>query len=619
MSDKKTRVGDIRPSQLMFTYGIGAIVDLPKLSVIVTGLEDWPVDPQYVHPIVEDRLLMAVRYKLPEVKQLLAPPVVSNNGLPVDPFDSMAGIGVPVATFPRWMVCPRCQLLAPLSSGLFDLDDKPFQPDRTVYRHTNCNKGKKPEAIPARFLVACEKGHLDDFPWLFFAHQGEPCGSPLLRLIEYGVSGEARDLEVRCDACQARRRLAEAFGPENREKLPMCRGRRPHLRDYEANGCDRRMRPIILGASNTWFPVVYSAVAIPVESGRLRQLVDENWAVLQKVTDPVIIGFMRGSGQLGALSDYGDDEIWEAIETRRKQDAGELPPPGDQPDLKEPEWRVFTQYNPQLNSSDFRLRPVEPPEQYAAFIDQVVLVERLREVRAMVGFTRIDAVGELTDPDLNIQIDAAPLSRQPATWVPADEVRGEGIFIRFNEARLVAWLKKQAVRDRADAFFEAHQKWRKARYIEPPEQGFPGMRYILIHTFAHALMRQMALESGYASASIRERIYARAAEQEGGPMAGLLIYTAAPDSEGTLGGLVSLGQPETLARHMGKALEAARLCASDPLCAEHPPSQGGRTLHAAACHACAFTPETSCERGNKYLDRSTLVKTIERDDLAFFE
>ena len=614
-----SRVGEIRPSQLMFTYGIGAIVDLPKLSVIVTGLEDWPVNPQYVHPVVEDRLLTAVRYKLPEVRQLLAPPVVPDSGLPVDPFDNTARIGVPVATFPRWMVCPRCQLLAPLSSGLFDLDDKPFQPDRTVYRHTNCNKGKKPEVIPARFLVACEKGHLDDFPWLFFAHQGEPCGSPLLRLIEYGVSGEARDLEVRCDSCQARRRLSEAFGVENREKLPMCRGRRPHLRDYDADGCDCRMRPIILGASNTWFPVVYSTVAIPVESGRLGQLVDDNWAVLQKVTDPVIVGFMRGSGQLGELSDYSDDEIWETIETRRKQDAGELPPPSDQPDLKEPEWQVFTQVDPQLNSDDFRLRPVNPPAQYTNFIDQVVLVERLREVRAMVGFTRIDAVGELTDPDLNIQIDPAPLSRQPPTWVPADEVRGEGIFIRFNEARIVDWLRRKAVRDRADAFFEAHQKWRRARYIEPPEEGFPGMRYILIHSFAHALMRQMALESGYASASIRERIYARAAEQEGGPMAGLLIYTAAPDSEGTLGGLVSLGKPETLARHISKALEASRLCASDPLCAEHPPSQRGRTLYAAACHACTFTPETSCERGNKYLDRSTLVKTIEHDDLAFFE
>lgn len=626
MSKLPPRVGEIRPSQLMYTYGVGAIVDLPKMSVMVTGLEDWPTDPQYAKPVIEDRLLMAVRYQLPEVRKLLSPPVVPDTGLPVDPFESASRVGVPVATFPRWMVCPRCRLLAPLSSGLFEIKEHPYHPDRTVYRHINCTKGKAPEVFPARFLVACESGHLDDFPWVKFVHQGarpelaegKQCASPWLRLIEYGASGEARDLEVRCDSCGARRRLSQAFGQTNREKMPMCRGRRPHLRDYDPNGCEHRMRAIVLGASNTWFPVVYSTVAIPVESGKLAQLVDENWVVLQNVTDPVVVGFMRSSGQLGGLADYGDDEIWEAIQTRRQRDAGQIPPPAEEPDLKEPEWRVFTQFNPDLNSEDFRLRPVDPPARYASFIDQVMLVERLREVRAMVGFTRLDAVGELTDPDLNIQIDPAPISRQPPAWVPASEVRGEGVFFQFNEARIMDWLARSAVKEHGDAFWDAHKKWRGARFIEPPERGFPGMRYVLLHTFVHALMRQLALECGYAAASIRERLYARTPELAGGPMAGLLIYTSAPDSEGTLGGLVSLGEPETLERHIGQALEAAHLCAGDPLCAEHPPSRTGRTLHAAACHACLFAPETSCERGNKYLDRSVLVPTVEREDLAFF-
>ena len=173
--------------------------------------------------------------------------------------------------------------------------------------------------------------------------------------------------------------------------------------------------------------------------------------------------------------------------------------------------------------------------------------------------------------------------------------------------------------DRAAEFMDSHSKWRQTRHIEPPEDGFPGMRYILIHTFAHALMRQLALESGYSAASIRERIYARPGKRDSEPMAGLLIYTSAPDSEGTLGGLVNLGRTENLERHIAAALEAARLCASDPLCAEHLPSQAGRTLHAAACHACLFASETSCERGNRYLDRSLLIQTVERDDLAFFE
>ncbi len=131
-------------------------------------------------------------------------------------------------------------------------------------------------------------------------------------------------------------------------------------------------------------------------------------------------------------------------------------------------------------------------------------------------------------------------------------------------------------------------------------------------------MRQLAIEAGYSAASIRERIYSRDPGDPGGPMAGILIYTAAPDSEGTLGGLVKLGQPEELERHIAAALEAVGLCASDPTCAEHPPSADGISLHAAACHACLFVPETSCERGNRYLDRSVLVPTFDRTDLAFF-
>jgi hypothetical protein len=618
MSQHPTKVGEVRPSQLLYTYGVGAIIDLPRLSVIVTGLEDWPTEPQYVQTVVEDRLLTAVRYQLPTVKKLLAPPVVADTGLPADPFDATAKIGVPVATFPRWMVCPLCRLLAPLKSGLFKLKEQPYRPNETGYIHENCNKARNPDVVPARFLVACESGHLDDFPWLDFVHKGEPCASPLLRLLEYGPSGEARDLEVRCDSCDDKRRMAEAFGARNREQMPLCRGRRPHLRDTDPEGCEHKVRTLTLGASNTWFPVVYSSVAIPIDSDRLPQLVTENWAELQDAPNVGIITYLRHRGHLGELAQYGDEEIWQAIETRRQQDAGEIPPPAEQPDLKAPEWQVFTQYNPQLNGDDFRLQPITPPAKYSAYFDQVMLVERLREVRAMVGFTRLDAAGELTDPDLSVYVVPAPLTRREATWVPASEVRGEGIFIQFNEGRIQAWARQAAVVSRADEFMEAHRKWRAARYIPDVDQGFPGMRYVLIHSFAHALMRQMALECGYAAASIRERIYARPPENDGGPMAGLLIYTSAPDSEGTLGGLVSLGQPEVLARHIGQALEAMRLCASDPLCAEHPPSRTGRTLHAAACHACLFAPETSCERGNKYLDRALLVPTVEQSDLAFF-
>ena len=150
-------------------------------------------------------------------------------------------------------------------------------------------------------------------------------------------------------------------------------------------------------------------------------------------------------------------------------------------------------------------------------------------------------------------------------------------------------------------------------------QTSPEFAYILLHTFSHILMRQIILESGYSHASIRERIYSRSPEEEGGPMAGILLYTSAPDSEGTLGGLVNLGTPELLGDHIKTALENATLCTSDPTCSEHQPEYGNATLHAAACHACTFSPETSCERGNRYLDRAVLVNTISNDAISFFQ
>lgn len=627
MNKYKTSVGEVRPSQIMFTYGIGSIVDLPKLSVIVMGLEDWPKQQHYYRRIVEDRLLAIVRVKHPDVQNLLAPPYAPANNLTPDPFDSAARIGVPVASFPRWMVCPLCRLLAPVSSGLFELDENPYNPERTVFRHTSCSKkgkaSKWPEAVPARFLVTCPSGHLDDFPWIDFVHRGNPCakGSPLLRLREYGPTGEARDLEVHCDTCDESRRLSDAFGRDNIRNMPTCTGRRPHLRDFDPQPCEHNAHTIILGASNMWFPMVLSTIALPVDSGKLAQLIEDNWAILQNVEDAGQVKLLQSIGQLGGdLAEYQVDEIWNAVDERKSGDNGLAANHGQMPDIKEPEWKVFTNFDPTLNSSDFRLRPIKFKNTGAfANFEQIMLVERLREVQAMVGFTRLDAVGELTDPEHAIEIEPVPISRRSPTWVPASEVRGEGIFIQFNEDAIRKWERNSDVMNRESHFMEAHRKWRAMRGIEEPSSGFPGMRYVLLHSFSHALMRQLALESGYSAASLKERIYSRTGDKEGGPMAGILIYTAASDSEGTLGGLVNLGESESITRHIRQALEAAKLCASDPVCAEREPSIEGRTLHAAACHACLFAPETACERGNKYLDRSTIVQTIEYDTLAFFD
>ena len=156
----------------------------------------------------------------------------------------------------------------------------------------------------------------------------------------------------------------------------------------------------------------------------------------------------------------------------------------------------------------------------------------------------------------------------------------------------------------------------RARRGLEPDPGFPGMRFALLHTIAHLLIRELALDCGYNAASIRERVYADT--DDGKSQAGILIYTAAADSDGTLGGLVDLGKPENLGRLLRQALDRAKICASDPLCAEHNPRTDS-SLHAASCHACSFVSETSCECGNRYLDRALVIPTLQVNDAAFFK
>ncbi|MBD2450098.1 DUF1998 domain-containing protein [Nostoc sp. FACHB-152] len=620
-SNYKYRVGELRPSQILFSFGVGAVLDLPNLSVMVMGLEDWNTFLGVVE-LGEQRLLAAIRRELgQQVKKLLAPPIPAEDGSSGSPFDEYARTGIPVAPFPGWMVCPKCRLLAPLYP-YFQLKENPYRPDQTRYVHLNCSKSQKkdPTAIPSRFLVSCDRGHLDDFPWLYFVHRGNTACKGPLRLEEYGVSGSPTDIVVKCSGCNIERRLSDAFGELAKKNMPRCRGRHPHLRSFDES-CDEQMKTILLGASNSWFPITLSALSIPVTSNQLEQLIEQNWTVLGKANDlnalEVLLQALSAIGQLQEFSKYKTGKIWAVIQQKQLQQQSNLDDENVR-DLKTPEWQIFSSADPNLNTPDFQLRPVNPPSGYEKYFSQVVLVERLREVRALIGFTRIQSPGDFIDSGQILTEHRVALSRSKPKWVPASEVKGEGIFIQFQETILHQWEKNQQLRDYERQAFDAHKKWCNIRSLDPDKVKFPGIRYILLHSFAHALMRQMALECGYNAASLKERIYSKRPEEEGGPMAGILIYTAAPDSEGTLGGLVSLGEPKTLGYHIDQALEQMRLCASDPLCAEHTPFKGATSLHWAACHACLFSPETSCERGNKYLDRAVLIPTVLTTDLAFF-
>jgi hypothetical protein len=617
---KRCKVGELRPSQVLTTFGIGSIIDLPNISVMVMGMEDWPLKDTV--EIGEERLLLSVREILGSQVQAMRSAPVAPDTRSGGQFDGTALIGVPVAPFPRWMVCPYCRRLAPLSSGLFRLET-PYRTDQVRYVHSNCSKpGKPPTVIPARFIIACKSGHLDDFPWREFVHRGPTSCKGGLKLFELTATGEAAGIEVRCDGenCGASRRMSDAF-KMGMDALPPCKGRRPHLRDYEEGGCkmtggeDMPVTAMLQGASNSWFPMFLTALAIPQASNKLGQLVDDHWTILEKVQNEQNIELLQQvTPQLRDFSEYTSSQIWDAVQTKRTNASTGIAGPAD---LKTPEWEVFCTPDAAERSRDFQLRIVKPPVRYAKYFEKIVLVERLREVRALIGFTRIESPSDYDNPVTFPEDQRARISRAKPSWVPASEIRGEGLFFHFKESEICNWTDK--VKNHDALFMEAHQRWRTARGLEPPYEYYPEIRFVLLHSFAHALIRQLSVECGYTTASLRERIYSRGPGGTDSEMAGVLIYTAAPDSEGTLGGLVSLGEPQTLERHLDQALDAMRFCASDPLCAEHHPYRDGNTLHGASCHACLFAPETSCERGNKYLDRSVLVHTVEQDKLSFFE
>jgi len=611
-------LGELRPSQLIFTFGVGSLVDLPNMSAMVMGLDDW--DTRYCQEIEEDRLVAAIQKRLgPQLTKLYLPPI-KLDGMDRDP--AAPAVGVPVVPFPRWLRCSLCDTMATVESGVFKLIQDMYRPDRTEFVHQGCLKsqgGRSPSGLPVRFLIACREGHLTDFPWLEFVHKGKvPCHGAQLTLREYGSSGDASDIVVECHSgCGSNRRMADAFDSDTPFK---CRRHHPHLRLIE-HECKEDARTILLGASNSWFPTALSALSIPRAVDKLSKHIEAQWAELKDTDDLDELQVLRKKPSkfqslIPLFSEYTNDEIWTAIEAKRSGLKKTSTPPED---LKLPEWQVFSNPEGATENHDFKLKRVAPPKGFEALLDNTVLVERIREVRALMGFTRIESNADFAEATANSEGRLTKLSRESPKWLPASEVRGEGIFVRVREEALLSWQDRPEVQQLQTQFLESHKSWRTLRKLQPANEHFPGIRLILLHSVAHALMRQIVLDCGYSAASIRERLYSRQAGDPGGPMSGILLYTAAPDSEGTLGGLVELGDPITLGRHFQQALESMRLCASDPLCAEHRPDILGRTIQGACCHACLFAPETSCERGNRYLDRSVLVNTFAAGGTAFFD
>jgi len=570
--------------------------------------------------------------------------------------------------------------------------------------------------VQVRFVAACTKGHLQDFPWLEWlfksaAPDWHPDGiSSWIRMRSTGsasltgveIAAEERDPNGSIRVL-SKRTLAGAFEIDSSSGAPSalakigvrCQGHNPVLAVGRRGasplpGCGHELYPLLRGASNLYFSQVVSSIYIPdiddqglsqeildlldehhLKSSMLLAALDSEDGLIsgrsarnalkkyfpESAVDPavfaaaankhmlkdVLLGekkiqwFLSQKIKVSLDKKLSKDMIAAAIESHVPDwqiDPSFLLPTltayfetGSRESVSGGETRQDTLVESDYRYEEYRILCSDilegypktnllirssPMVEYGEFVqaafERISLLHKLRETRAFVGYSRI-----FPDSDLTQEERWGLMAKERKQWLPAVIVRGEGIFLQFREHRLAAWLKEHAtVHEGRLSFINRNldqvrkRRHQEARIVTP--------KHVLIHTFAHLIINQLVYECGYGSASLRERIYVANGENS---MSGVLIYTAAGDSEGTMGGLVSMGKPGDLDTTIGKALEKARWCSSDPVCIESP-GQGPDNCNLGACHSCALLPETSCEEQNRLLDRGVVVGTIEQPDIGYF-
>lgn len=633
---KYNEVGELRPSQFFFSYGVGSIIDLPNYSVLVNGFNE----SFYKHneSVSEDRLLQFCKTffrdrnnQLSELKEI--PVFIENTNL-----QAKGHNGIDVSVFPKWFLCTSCHELHHLEELGVEFKGNQFQKDKQMFVHKTClKKDSNPLMVPVRFCTICENGHLSEFPWMSFVHGSESniCSSPKLTLKDYGRSGNLSDLHITCENCNVSKGLKTAFDEEGRQLIGKCHGEHPQigikeecLDDSEAKR-PRLAKAVMVGASNTWFSVVFSSLYLS-DDDLLREIIPKYWKDFSLVTskDHLIQAKPFIIDKVEELSTYSVDEIWSAIERRKNEIAN--PQINDNSsattlDLKKPEWDHFAKINPKKETNEMIAALETIPSKYNPYFSKLIRFHRIRETKAYLGFTRLESPREFGEGENLVRSRLGRISEETIpSYIPAMVNYGEGIFIQFRMEKIMQWLRNSNLESHIHDFIQAESQWKQMLGIDEGSNLRPWQEkaiFLLVHSFSHIWMRQIAMESGYAQASIRERLYVNYSESTDDFMAGVLIYTASSDSDGTLGGLVRLGRTDNLERILDQAFEEAKLCSTDPLCSSHSPTGEGAipTLSGAACYACSLAPETSCEFSNKWLDRSVIVPTLESDERAYFE
>lgn len=591
----------IRKSQLISPYGVGAIIEFPNETLMHAGLDAW--DPHEEYALADDRL--AKRLK---VQMFYEPPQAPDKNVPNGKF-------TPFVRFPLWHVCPRCRAMQKVEWN----SNKPPTCNSNIKPRFNgfpCSsikeKWKQSIMVPVRFIVACSHGHIEDFPWVEWAHskgktltKGTGCSSPRLRLNYTGRSG-LMGLSVECQNCNEKRSLAGAAHPDMLKNFG-CSGHRPWLGSDAKEDCKSEVPPKVTqrGATNIYFSDIVSSILIPPYSTYVRRYISKprRW---NNLTGGVNEDGSIDKTRVEILADAWGipfKDIMEAI--NHKLNNASSNQGQTEEDYRYEEYKAYLAGKNRKRTDDLNIVPqsldnYEPS--VIQFFDNLVLVEKLTETRALTGFTRMDPSGK-----------SASLSKKHKDWLPAVRGYGEGIFFTLNQELLNKWQYQKSTNHRCS---KIQHRMDESRANRGQDSRRLSPVFILLHTFSHILINQLSFDCGYGSSALRERIYCRQDGDE--KMAGVLIYTSASDSEGTLGGLVMQGKEGRFEPMVKQALIEALNCSSDPLCTESD-GQGSDALNLAACHACALLPETSCEEGNRLLDRLLLIGSHKDKKLGFFE
>ena len=612
----------VRAAQAVLQYGIGAMVDFPDQTLMTAAPEYWAERVVKIH---DERLEKVLH--------------VDYFGMPGGKDEMQFKEGISYARFPEWYFCPKCRKFQPLSKWVEEYKRRASaetqDKDPHMVKHMRCQTCKQ-ELVVARVLTVCENGHIDDFPWVSWVHhrniggRKSICSHPTLTFKTGASSTEGLEgLVVTCESCRARATLKDAFDPEIFQTLDrkagtsdfICRGRHPWKNTKEA--CGKYPRAIQRGSSSVYFPVTVSSLVIPPFSDLLNTKVEGSAAfkdartaisqLPQEFRDMIIQSKLSQWANSVALEIGAPEEMVLAVLTRKWCDV-----PNEEYTTQSVKYRA-EEYEA-LNGSagigsgisrDFAREGMDITQYDIPYIKNISLIHKIREVQALTGFSRLRPVEWSGQPQYPEGF--VPIKEKDTRWYPAYEVRGEGIFIEFNQDAIKRWASdNRAIQKRVDNLNDSYA----VSFLGQNHPRKINAKFLMLHTLAHLLIKQLSFECGYSIASLKERIYCSEAA-DGKEMAGILIYTASGDSEGTMGGLVRQGRPDSLPKVFKKALEGALTCSNDPVCSLSD-GQGRDSLNLAACYSCALIPETSCEEYNIFLDRGVLIGTFKDRAMGFF-